>query len=741
MKHALLLFCVVTLSACHAANQRIHVSPHGDDTHAGTSDRPLATLHEAQQRVRERMRCGHEHPIEVLIHPGVYELERPLILTPEDSGTGEAPITWRAADRNNKPTLSAGREITGTWTRSDRPGIWFVDVLEAKGGGGKEGWNFRQLFIDGQRATRARFPNLSEENPFLYANENNKGSKDHITIDPGLIKDAWLDEPDVQINLVVDSLFFNQWNTIAAIDKQAGRLFFTGQERHGRVYKNNWFYIEGILAELDKPGEWYLDRKRGRLYYIPEPGVDPNDLSFVAPRLDRIIHLKGDTAAGTHVQHVRFEHLDFRHTAFTLGHVAPRVHTDAAVRFENTLHCAVQDCRFQSIGGYAHWLHLDCRYNAFDRNTVLDSGGGGVLLTGARLSYMDDTKVYTPGEAASKVAPILNEITRNTVKHCGKIRYYGGGVHLDSRPANMAMLPGNRISNNHFEDLSRNGVFVFRNQGGNVIEYNHIHDAMQTTIDGACIHLAAMNYLCAPNVILNNWLYDIWGYRYLPGRKPRRVLANGVFLDWDTSHAIVKHNYVYNSGGEPIKAVWNNRNNTIEQNHTADQRIVPPFIADLGPDGKVTNGIRPEDLQRVGTVIRYDEPEHATLTGQWERKQVGGLSKLFTAHVMVASPSEPANVVFDLPVPEAGMYEVSVLYQPDEANASNVTIQIHHAEGVSNITWNMKQGHQHGFALEVGEYPFEPGKPAKVVLSNPDADGLIVANKVGFVLVPKAKDR
>jgi hypothetical protein len=83
--------------------------------------------------------------------------------------------------------------------------------------------------------------------------------------------------------------------------------------------------------------------------------------------------------------------------------------------------------------------------NKFDRNTVRHSGGGGVLMTGARSSYMDDTKIYTPGAAAAKVAPILNEVTRNTVEHCGKIRYYGGGVHLDSRPASMTMEPGNLI--------------------------------------------------------------------------------------------------------------------------------------------------------------------------------------------------------------------------------------------------------------------------------------------------------
>jgi hypothetical protein len=736
IKDVLIVLCFCMLSACTASPYQIHVATDGSDHHPGTFEQPIQTLHQAQARVREFRRHRPDRSVSIVIHPGTYELWRPLQLTPEDSGSADAPVTWRARHPNRKPILSAGLTIQGKWRPSEKPGIWFIDCPLARHDAADGGWNFRQLFVNGKRAARARYPNASDNNPFLYANENNKAAKDHIAIDPSLIKEAWLGETDVQINLVVDWLFFNQWNTIASIDKQAGKLFFTEQERHGRVYKNNWFYIEGIFAELDEPGEWYLDRELGRLYYMPEQGEDPNELSFVAPYLDRLIHAKGDIDAGTYVQHVHFENLDFRNTSFTLGHIAPRVHTDAAVRFENTLHSSVRDCHFQNIGGYAHWLHLDCRHNRFDRNTVLDSGGGGVLLTGARLSYMDDAKVYTPGQAASNVAPIFNEITRNTVRQCGQIRYYGGGVHLDSRPSSMAMLPGNYIAHNHFEDLSRNGIFAFRNQGGNIIEYNHIHDAMQTTIDGACIHLATMNYLCSPNHVLNNWLYDIWGFRYLPDQKPRRVLANGVFLDWDTSNAVVKQNYVYNAGGEAIKAVWNNLNNTIEDNFISEKRVAPPFADELGPKGNATHGLRLEDNRLIGRVIHYSESAFTRRKGTWEQMQLGGQGKLFSYHVLKAAPDKPARIEYDLPISSAGTYKVYVLYKPDDANASNAKIQVHHAEGMDNIAWDMQKGHKHGFAIEVGEYPFKMGRPAKVVITNEDANGLVVADSVAFVLQP-----
>ncbi|HEX5790980.1 MAG TPA: right-handed parallel beta-helix repeat-containing protein, partial [Luteolibacter sp.] len=588
----ILLACLVGVAMADAAS--IHVSPQGDDGNPGSRERPVATPQRAAALARAA-RAAQLEATEIILHEGVYWLESPLLLEPADAGTAEAPVTWKAAP-GERVVWSGGRLLPSQWKPGDG-GVWHLAI---EGVGLKQGeWNFRQLFVDGRRATRARFPNATQPNPFLYATGGDMG---HVLIDPGLVKPCWANARDAQINIVPQWRFFNQWNTVTGVDAGKGRIDFADSERHAKIIPGNWFWIEGVREELDQPGEWFLDLERKRLDYLPPAGVDPNRQEIIAPVCDRLITLRGDVDKATHVQHVRFEGITFRHTRFTLGHIEARVHTDAALMFENALDCEVRDCRFELIGGYALWLHLDSRRNRFDRNHVSDAGGGGVLMTGARLSYMDDSKVFTPGEAAAKVAPILNEVTRNTVERCGRIRYYGGGVHLDSRPFSMAMEPGNLIAHNHFNDLSRNGVFAFRNQGGNVVEYNHIHNAMQTTIDGGCIHFATMNHLNAPNFILNNWLHDIWGYEQLPSGKPKRHLANGVFLDWDTSNTTVRDNWVHNAGGEAIKRVWQNQNLTIEGNQVTEKLVAPPFAAELGPQGAVTHGIELQRNRLTGSV-------------------------------------------------------------------------------------------------------------------------------------------
>ena len=745
-----LLGILIAISCCSLKDEvraadpvKFYISVNGSDSNEGSLIKPFATLEAAQNAVREAKKSDASRPVEVIIREGIYYLQKTLELKPEDSGTKEAPVTWCAAE-NERVILSGGRTVVSDWRKDSDGKTWYVDLPLTKGWIRDVSqpefyqkqpigpWHFRQLYINEKSAIRARFPNKNEQNPFLYSVD---GTKEYVKILNGQVKASWGDEPDAQINIVPQWRFFNQWNDVTGVNVKESTITVGPRERHALMDKGSWFWIEGVKSELDQPGEWYLDTKIGRLYYMPEPGQNPNNQKFIAPFLNRIVYLKGAVEKGTHVSYVYFKGLEFRHTTFTLGQIEARVHTDGAVMFENAQNCGIEDCTFENIGGYALWLHLDSKNNAFCRNTVLNSGGGGVLLTGSRLSYMDDSKIYTPGEAAAKVAPYLTEITHNTVKHCGQIRYYGGGVHIDSRPASMAMFPGNHIAHNHFQDLSRNGVFTFRNQGGNVVEFNEIHDCLQTTIDGACIHFASMNRFNAPNYILNNYLYDMWGYKQNPDGKPQRMLANGVFLDWATSNTTVKNNVIYNSGEKEIKTIMGNWNLDIENNLVSKTRIEPFLPQELGPKGTALNFINPENLKNTGAVILSAEKDIVQYSGNWEKTKVTGMWGLFEANFMRAAPEKVARCEYLLPVKESGTYKICLMYFPNEKNASNAKITVKQALKETDVVWNFKKGDQYGFAVVLGEYYLDKDKRASVTISNAGADGYIVADGVGFLKV------
>jgi hypothetical protein len=184
------LFAALCMGRAGAVD--VFVAPDGRDTHSGSQERPFTTVQAAQNAVRGFIAEGLTEPVNVIFRAGTYPLNAPLFLEPRDSGTAACPITWRAAE-GERVVLSAGREIIGTWTRGD-DGLWYVDVSSLVAD-----WNFRQVFVQGRRATRARFPNVDTPNPFLYATG---GGVDHAVIDPTLVKAGWGTASDAQINIV-----------------------------------------------------------------------------------------------------------------------------------------------------------------------------------------------------------------------------------------------------------------------------------------------------------------------------------------------------------------------------------------------------------------------------------------------------------------------------------------------------------------------------------------------------------
>jgi len=95
-----------------------YVAPNGNDAWSGRlpssnrskTDGPFATLHRAVEAVRElkRQQGGVlKEPVTIFLRVGVHFLREPIVLTPEDSGTETAPITF-APYRHEKAIISGG---------------------------------------------------------------------------------------------------------------------------------------------------------------------------------------------------------------------------------------------------------------------------------------------------------------------------------------------------------------------------------------------------------------------------------------------------------------------------------------------------------------------------------------------------------------------------------------------------------------------------------------------------------
>jgi hypothetical protein len=498
--------------ARHAAD--LFVAPNGNDKWSGgmaepnaqRSDGPFATIRRAQDHLRMNRTPG---PVTVWLRGGRYPLDTALAFGPEDAG----PFTY-AAYRDETPILDGGRPIAG-WTRGriNNRDVWVTDLPEVAEGK----WHFRQLFVNGSRRQRPRLPKTGcvymEHVPGVRLQGFMDGTRtDCFRAAPGDVQ-AWENLSDVDI------VAFHYWNEermpIASFDPD------TRMVRSTRV--SQWplkddaaprfarYWVENVKEALTEPGEWYLDRPTGRLYYLPMPGETIETLEAFAPRMPQLLLVQGDRAAGTYVTGLTFRGLRFVHTSWEqpgtrAGFEQAAANVPAVVHLEFARHCSVEDCTIEHVGMYGIELGEGCQGCRVQGNAITDTGAGGVKCVGvhedapaasrnhghiiADNDIADGGKVFHSAVGILLIHSFDNEVIHNHIHHleysgisCGWVWGYGANPTRD-----------NRIAGNHIHHIGSGllndmgGIYLLGEQPGTVIAGNLIHDVRMHNYGGWAIY-------------------------------------------------------------------------------------------------------------------------------------------------------------------------------------------------------------------------------------------------------------
>jgi hypothetical protein len=105
----------VSISANRATAAGFYVATNGSDAGPGTLAEPFSTLERAREAVRDLKKQKPKN-IEVHIRGSTYRLDKTLVFSLEDSGDGEATVTY-AAYSGETPVFSSGKEIAG-WQKA-----------------------------------------------------------------------------------------------------------------------------------------------------------------------------------------------------------------------------------------------------------------------------------------------------------------------------------------------------------------------------------------------------------------------------------------------------------------------------------------------------------------------------------------------------------------------------------------------------------------------------------------------
>lgn len=328
----LLIFASLLFIATDIRAAEIWVAPNGNDGNAGTKDSPLLTPAAALRKAREMRRLKDatiKDGIQIILRGGEYQLEEPLFVRPEDSGAADSP-TIIENTAGEQVVLSGGIKVDG-WkklqhTVAGLPGIalgkvWVTDIPQIAG----VPMLFRQLWINGKKAIRARESDTDEQMSRIIAVDKQKQEMTIPMPATGLPANAH------QMEMVIHQMWAIANLRIKSIRKEGNNDILTFYQPESRVeFEHPWpvavidkdhkmngnsaFYLSNAIEFLNKPGEWYADQLSGKLYYWPRTGENLSTAKVIVPSLETLVKVEGTLERP--VSYVSFKGISFEYSTW-----------------------------------------------------------------------------------------------------------------------------------------------------------------------------------------------------------------------------------------------------------------------------------------------------------------------------------------------------------------------------------------------------------------------------------------
>ena len=379
-----------------------------------------------------------------------------------------------------------------------------------------------ELFYDGRPMTLARWPNAGAQEPFarIAGFPEGKGRDDgHGTqlgqLEAGFFYEGdrpqgWAASDDLWVHGYWAYDWANSYERIAAIDTDPRHIRTHAPHGLYGIRPGQRIYFLNVLEELDEPGEFFVDRRRGLLYFWPPAPLPGAEVTLSL--------LEKPLIALRHAQHVVVRDLTL--TA-TRGH---------GVAILGGSDCLVAGCTISNTGNYGVWIDGGADHGVQGCD-IFNNGDGGVSLTGG---------------------------DRRTLEPC---RHYVHNCHLHHQarwsrcyvPSVIMSGVGTRVSNNLIHDHPHCPILFTGN--GHIVEYNDIHRVCQETGDVGGIY-TGRDWTFRDNVIRFNHLHDIHG--------PGMLGSIAVYLD-DCVSGITVFGNIF-QGTQLAAFIGGGRDCTVENN-------------------------------------------------------------------------------------------------------------------------------------------------------------------------------
>jgi hypothetical protein len=539
-------FFVFMLTVFQITAADFYVSPLGSDSNAGTKEKPFATLDKAKNVIENMIQNQKESVFTIWLADGVYKIEEPIVFQSEFFNDGiEVEIK---AMKNANPIISGGA-ILKNWVKNS-DGIWETQLPDAK----KE-WNFRELFINEKRATRARFPNEG----YLQVKKAGNDRRTNFYFNKG-------DFPIPEKTEGVELILLHDWSisriAVKEIDLKKQKLTAVdsiGAKSPAFFNIDNWepnprYFLENDIRFLDADNEWFFDNEKQKVYLKLPDNINPNTVEIVVPVAGSLIQIMGTKEMP--VTTIHFEGVEFKYCNWIVPEMGycgvqacfhdSRPYTGgwsavpAAVSIEWAENCTFNRCGFKNLGGSGLWFSTGTKECSVSNSVFSDISGNGMMIGEGHDRFIDGEVWWkrVPGETA-----LGNTIENCRIENCGTQFYGAIGIWC-------GITAETTIRNNEVSNLPYSGISIgwewspaetpCRN---NVIDGNHIHHIMQKLSDGGGIYMLGLQ---PGSKLINNQIHNV---KINAGRAE----SNGMFLDEGTTNVVIANNLIYNIAKSPLR--------------------------------------------------------------------------------------------------------------------------------------------------------------------------------------------
>ncbi len=434
------------------------------------------SIEKALQQAREERRLNNATDICLRLQEGVYQLNQPITIRPEDNGTRIVA--------DGKVTISGGVSISG-WKKEGK--YYVADVPDFNG----RPLEFRQLWVNGKKAVRTRDVNDFEQ---MFRIRSVDKANETIYVPAKAVKkiinakypEMVLHEMWCIANLRIKNIKIQGDSAAVTFHQPESHVHFMHPWPSPMVTTdghNSAFYLTNAKELLDSEGEWYLDARASKLYYIPRKGEDMGSAEVIAPAVETLVQVAG--TPDEPVKDVTFEGITFSYATWMRPSVSGHAPLQAGMymteayklrpkmdrpngdhKLDNqgwvgrpaaavSLNCAENvsftKCTFEHNALTGLDYHLYIKGGTVDRCIFRDIGGNGILAGGFSPEGFEAHKPYDPTDRRI-ICTGLN-ITNNLITDVTNEDWGCVGI-------GAGFVRDIRICNNEISDVSYTGISV-----------------------------------------------------------------------------------------------------------------------------------------------------------------------------------------------------------------------------------------------------------------------------------------